>query len=661
MPVEAAVGTSPEAGAAAAQTRGTASLATEQAQAVAEAQAIVKPSPELPISEYEGIIQESGRNNDYTLVVGGPGTGKTTKTPQYIWKIKSPGDKIIVTEPRQINTSALAARVAEEMGLTLGREVGFQHGADSNYSKDTDLLFNTEGTLIQKMQDDPLLSDITHVMVDEIHVRSKDTELLLYLLKQAQAQRKEKEMKPLKIIATSATVDREELSKYFGGIKPIEIEGRNYPVDTRFSDHAIPSDQMAFEAARLVGSIFKEEKQKIKRVTIATNFAETGLTLNSDIVIYVAGVGDIQKTREEIEKLNLDGLKITSLHANSSAEEKAEVASQANGANGVRYVINTGEEFEESVDPVTGLTYVKRIKQSRANAAQRAGRAGRTAPGVCHSLFTKEDHESRQEYPTPEIKRTDITDALLYAKKFGIDLSKAEFLSAPLDPERIAYAAETLDTLGALNSDGTLNKIGERMVALPTEFHLARMIAEAENAGRGVDEACTIAALADTFRFQIDQSLSRFKRNPNSDFLTYLALWREFEHAEKKEEWAKNNGLSYQMLVRAGKAREKLLERANRKDSKAATEEEVEQLVAVGFSDKLMKYNKDRKSYTLERQNVANMNLVIGSSSVLNRKTPEYIISAKNSPIEEGQNRVYVSMVQRVKPEWLAESLAPAA
>lgn len=610
---------------------------------------------ELPIEKHRTEIQDHIRNNDTTLVIGGTGSGKTMRVPQMIREIMGPNDKLIVTEPRQINTSELAANVAREAGVTLGKEIGFQHGADSNYSDESDTIFMTEGTLILKLLEDDTLKETNYVMVDEIHVRTKDTEKLLELLKQAQQKRRQAGIPPLKIIGASATVNKQELQDYFGVDKSIEVEGRTFPIRENFSDVDIPSDQMPQASAKIVKDIVQNGRK-------------------GDICIAIAGVADIGKHAQAILAENPDVM-IVRLHSGSSQREKDEVGKPPPPGKrrviigtdfiqtgvtikDLKFVINTGEQFQQTVDPRSGLEYISRTQQSKAEIAQWSGRVGRTSPGTVYNLFTKTNYDQRQEYPTPEIRRTDLTDVVLEIKLRGIqDFSDFKVLSYPLDQERLEFANETLLRLGALNPDKTINAIGKRMVELPTDYHFARMIVEAQMRRKGVKEICTIAALAEARslfsrdRAKADAAMTTFK-NPNSDFLTLLNIWRAYEANGKSSQWAEENGLNPQSLTQAEKAIDKLVKRGRGDRSPQATDEELEHYIFTGLRDRLMQYDPIRRSYRWNRSNAVNLNLRIDRRSALSPATPPYIVAASNSPVENGR-AVFVSNCQRVKPEWI--------
>lgn len=611
---------------------------------------------ELPILVKKEEIQEKVKNNDSVVIVGGTGSGKTLKTPQFIMEIMGPNDKLIVTEPRQINTKELATSVAREAGVKLGEKIGFAHGGETDYSADTDVLFLTEGTLLSMLLKDRKLKEYTHVMVDEVHVRSSDTEQVLAYLKKAQELRRAEGLAPLKIIAASATVDKEQLQKYLNNAPLVEVPGRQHNIDYNFETTPLSYRNKPQRAAEIV------------KENIASG--KTGST-----VIAVAGIREMGSYDAALQTLGPD-VEIVRIHAGSSEEDKQHVSKVATSGKhrviiatdaiqtgitipDLKFLINTGEVFERTVDPETGLEYIRLIPQSKAAIEQWSGRVGRTSAGKVYNLFTKEDYESRQDYPTPEMKRKDLTDVVLRMKRSKIqNIHDIDLLSEPIDNRRVTFAEQALRKLGALNADGTLSEIGERMDVLPLDFHLARMIVEAERKGRGVKEVCIVAAMSEARslfegdrRKQTETAL-RF-RNPHSDFLTYLRIWREFEASGSSRDWAQENGLNFQSLMKIKQAIDKYTGRANTEGSQPATDEEVEQCVVAGLKHKVMRYNDATRSYVWERPNVVNINMRIKNDSALaGASSPHaYIVTADNGPVEN--NAVEISKCQRVKPEWL--------
>lgn len=635
----------------------------------------------LPIDDFEDVIKEHIKNYDNTIVIGGTGSGKTVRTPQMIRALRQKNEpfKLIVSEPTQVNTSSIAARVAEESGVELGEEIGFWHGDGKSFNKNgkkTDTLFVTEKMLAIQLQDNPLLLDkdnqpITHVMIDEVHVQSTDTEEILALLKEVQ-KRRPKNMPPLKIIAASATVNKEMLEDYFDVPEAIDIKVETpHPVEKKYLDQNLTdSRSKAKKAAKIIAEIDKEEREK-------------GPINNADVVVFVAGSADMNLYAAEIAHQNLEDTQIIKLHAGSSDRQKEEVekapapgkrriivatnwAETGVTINGLKYVINSGEEFERTLHPETGLEYMRRIKKSRAALGQCSGRVGRVAPGTVYNLFTEADYNSpeREEYPIPQIQRSDLSGLLLDIKSKKLDIRKLEFLSSPLDEERIEFAEKTLILLGALKPDGTITEIGKRMNALPIDFHLARMIVEADKNHRGIDQLVTIAALCDgkpIIDKGFEERVIRKFGVPSSDFLSYLKIWEEFIKNDSSKEWAKEHHLNYQALMKVEKKKEKILKATKSKGSHdaKATDEELAQMITQGYKDRLMT-QRTGSLYVWEREHeVDNFTMKIGKESALNiNPSPQILIAGSNSTVTDESRFVYITNCQEVKPEWLPQEAA---
>lgn len=622
----------------------------------------------LPIMKFKQEIQDSISNNDFSIIIGGTGCGKTLKVPQFILEIMEPGDKLAVAEPTQINTSELAGRIAQEIsGVSQGKQVGFHHGGEKDIGDQNDIVVMTEGILLQKLIHDPLLSEYSHVVADEIHVRNKQGEQALELLIKAQRLRKEKGMKPLKIIGASATADKEELQEYFGGVTPIEVPGKPADIQDHFAERSIPKNQLRHAAAEKIAEILRT-------------------TDSGDIECFLKGVPDIEEVEKLLTTMSLDGIKIIRFYRGSTDEEKSEASKDAKDGErriflatrfgqtgltikGLKHVIISGEDYENNIDPRTGLENVRIVPQSQAEILQCRGRVGRISDGECYYLFTQSEFENRPKYPKPEMKRSDLADVVLALRKSGRhNIFDAQFLSSPLDRDAVERADRTLSLLGAYNPDKTLNAIGRRMAELPVDYHLARIIAEAERRKIGIHEAYIIAVLAENSRaiFSRDkekaaQAKQTF-RIEGSDFLTYLHIWKTYHSNKANKAWAEENGLSYDGLRKIDTAVDKLLNRAkNRNQSRAATQEELEQLIFTGYRDMLMHYDERTKSYRWEREGAPNIRLLTERNSALSGTTPEYIIARNISAIQPGENHAFLSNCQRVQQEWVEDEELPIA
>lgn len=618
---------------------------------------------ELPIMKHKEKIQRLIRNNDNVVIVGPTGSGKTFMTSQFIYEMLRPGEMLKVGEPRQINTEELAEGVAKAQGVKLGEEVGFIHGDNKeNYSPDkTKALFATEGIMLKQLMSDPLLLDTTHVMVDEVHVRSKVGEQLLYYLREAQRLRKEQGKAPLKIITVSATVDKEELKRYFNNAEEDEIEEPTYHIEPRFETQPIEDDQMPKRAAEIVKDIVDNKKP-------------------GDIVIAIRGKADREAHIKSVQALNPD-VRIIEIHRGSTKEEKGEVGRkplpgeprrviigtdfiQTGVTMDVKHIINTGYVNQSQVDPLSGLTFIVRAKQSQAEIDQWRGRVGRNSPGDAYFLFTEDEYKARDKYPVPEMQRSDISDVLLNLKNRGKSFNDVDFLSSKkIDPLRIQAAEETLQKLGALDQSKNISAVGREMVRLPTDLRLARMIVEAKNQGLA-QEACVIAAVSEQienlFPNGIVPPALKGLKDSSSDFLSYLNIWKAYEESGKSAEWITNNGVDISSLEKIERKLEKLYRSVGiitPRPLGSIDKDKLGRAIAKGFADRVLRYNDDPniKSYVWEQSKACNYNMFIGKESALRGTRPEYIIFGGNAmvSVNGSKSNVPVSLCHEIKPEWL--------
>lgn len=612
---------------------------------------------QLPIFAKEQEIIDSIKNNSYTIIIAGTGTGKTIGIPLMLSKIFKEGDKLVITEPTQINAAEPAGRIAHLRGVKLGGKVGFQHGAERNSSPKTDTLVVTEGILLQQLRHDQTLKEFTHLMLDEAHKQGKILEEFLERIPDIQERRRQVGLPPLKVIVASATIDKTIFEKYFPGAKTVEIPGEAHKVDENFATHPIASEDMSKEAAKIVQQIIVKRDK-------------------GDILIAVKGQADMRKHREALAAI--PNLEIFTLFSNASESQKnalkqpsppgkrkvilaTDFIQQGITMPDLMDVINTGEKFEKVVDPQTGLEYLATTQQAIAECDQWRGRVGRTNKGYCHNLFTEEDKKSRQPYPTPEMRKSDLSDVILLAKSQGRDIRNIQFLSSPLPEQNIVHGINNLKLLGAIDDQERITDIGRKMLDYPTDLHLARMIVEGERKGIPVEHLHQIAAMIEArdiiAPMQADTAREKFGV-PGSDFLTYLNIWQEFHKNGIKREWAEANGLNYGGLRRAlDMYNQRLKPKAQyRTEKSTATSEEIQQCVAAGFRDRLMRYSSmdsyNNRLYRWDRNDVGNPTIRIGRNSVFSAGAqPEVFVATENNEVQPGRP-IFFSLCQEVKPEW---------
>lgn len=567
---------------------------------------------ELPVFQRKDEISEMIRSNDLVIIEAETGSGKSTVTPILALlelQKRKPGGRVIVTQPRRVAAESLDNYLMQ----TMGERIGFRHGGRRVITDNTQLEFAIERSLLNDMvrNNDFLLLKYDTVILDEVHERKVDLDILMPLLKKAQAKRKEMG-KPLKIILTSATMDRERMLEYFIGAAHVEIPGKMFEVTEHFESESIDIRDVMARAAKKASDIHARGNE------------EPG-----DMLIFMPGQAEIEKTIAELEKqknLTDDGVEfVTLIGGAESAEstkrilEKSEkrrifvatnVAETSITIPSVRIVIDSGLMRMNVFNPETGINGLQTLEHTKSNAKQRKGRGGRTAAGNVHYLYTKEDLEKRLPYLPAEILRTDLVAQVLLMKQIGIeDIPNFDFLDHP-GMGKINQAIDTLNKLGALNPDGTLSEIGIQMTEYNAEPRFARMLVEAKKLGC-LDAVSILVGMLQNTKYDVFSINRKIEPNmtipqkyakfivPGSDILTRLNVWNQYlQHNYSKTErkkWEEENGLRTYAFYVAGNARKDIF-RKNEDKRKIKDEPidigpensvKISQCLAVGLLDNI--------------------------------------------------------------------------
>ena len=457
---------------------------------------------DLPIYSAQDELLYALRSQPRVILSAPTGSGKSTQVPQIILDHGLAGDdQIVVLQPRRLAARLLARRVANERGVPVGSEIGYQVRFENHTSSKTRIVYVTEGILLRRLIDDPQLEGISIILFDEFHERHLfgDVTLARAMLLQRSSR------SDLRLLVMSATLDIHSLAGYLEPCKVVESKGRTFPVAIRYLDkphHARKQSPWA-----LAASTFEQ---------IVRSGAE------GNVLIFMPGRYEIRKTMEEICRLPASrGFTILPLHGDlPPADQDAAVtpgstrkvvistniAETSITIEGVRIVIDTGLARMHRFDPYRGINTLLIEKISRAAADQRAGRAGRTAPGVCVRLWSDKQHQERSLRETPEILRLDLAEVILSLKAGGIvDIDSYPWIDRPLE-HAVERAVTLLTDLGGLApEDGHVTQIGRRLLSFPVHPRYARMLIAAEDFDC-VREAALAAALT--------QDRSLLVRNP---------------------------------------------------------------------------------------------------------------------------------------------------
>ena len=431
---------------------------------------------ELPIYELEeALVARVGASG--RLILQAPtGSGKSTQVPQMLLDRGLLGDgEVVVLQPRRLPARMLATRVAEERGCSLGDEVGYQIRFDRVASERTRIRFVTEGILLRQMMGDPRLRGVSAILFDEFHERHLYGDITLARALDLQ----ETERPDLKLIVMSATLDTTRLEDYLGGCESLRSAGRAYPVEMEYLDSPVKFED--YPMWELAASEFQrlERNYDGDALIFMPGAYEIGRTAqairaNSDCVVLPLH-GELPVAEQDAALRSYGKRKV--VVATNVAETSLTI-------DGVRLVIDCGLAKIARYDPYRGINTLLTEKISRAAADQRAGRAGRTAPGRCLRLWTEAEHAGRAAQELPEIKRLDLAEVVLTLKAGGVtDVGTFRWLERP-EAKSLARAESLLRDLGALDAEsGEITAIGRRMLAFPIHPRYARMFLAADTQG----------------------------------------------------------------------------------------------------------------------------------------------------------------------------------
>ncbi|KAM3516927.1 hypothetical protein NHJ13051_009451 [Beauveria bassiana] len=669
----------------------------------------------LPIWRHRADIQEPlrGTKSNVLVLVSETGSGKSTQVPQFLaeepWcrrqKVKvagSPcevyvGGMVAITQPRRVAATTLAYRVAQEAGTPLGKgrkdgKVGYSVRFDHQVPKDAKIKFLTEGILLQELLRDPYLRQYSAVIVDEIHERSLDADLLVGFLKQILiAGPKHRGGVPLKVVIMSATANVEAIKEFFDDEEILQhnhrdaavlrIEGRQFPVTVQHESRPVADLQDA-----LLKQIFKIHTEE---------------PLPGDILAFLTGQEEIRVAQKVIEEYstslasNVPKLKAIPLYGQLSIEAQSEafvplkrsftrkvvlatnIAETSVTVPGVRYVVDGGKAKIKQFRPRLGMESLLAKPISKSSAIQRTGRAGREGPGKCYRLYTEPSFNSLRLADLPEILRNDALGAILMMKARGIrDVLSFPLMDAP-ETEAIERALVHLHFLGALNDDGSITSTGETMAKFPLAASLSAVLLGAAKPEYDcvlevIDVISCITAGEDIFlavhleegQEAIEESRKELQRR-EGDIITYLTAMQQYtaENADRNE-WCQKRKLNIRTMKQALNIRrqlrgmclkEKLLRETPPGDPQPfapVSPQRAEALLKCflrGFAMKTAMLAPDSSYVTCQGKHV----VAIHPASVLHGRKVEAIMFLEHVYT----NKNYAKKVSAIQATWVVEAL----
>lgn len=536
---------------------------------------ILKVRQQLPVYQFIGELTKKVRENQTIVVEGETGSGKTTQIPSALLAAGFGGasNRIIAcTQPRRVAAMSVAQRVADELDVTLGQQVGYNIRFDAKCGPNTVLKYMTDGMLLREAQSDPTLSKYAVITLDEAHERTLATDVLFGLLKEVLIKRKD-----LKLVVMSATLDAKKFQDYFDGAPLMRVPGRLFEVEIFYTPKA---ERDYLEAA--------------VRTVIQIHLVEEP----GDILLFLTGQMEIEsacaKIRKEAENFKSDEAELVCYPLYGSlppdkqklifnAAPKARtpggkpgrkivvstnIAETSLTIDGIVFVIDPGFSKQKVYNPRIRVESLLVSPISKASAKQRAGRAGRTRPGKCFRMYTEDAFKNElQEQTYPEILRSSLANVVLTLKKLGIDdLVHFDFMDPPA-PETLMRALEQLNYLGALDDDGNMTTMGRMMAQLPLDPQLSKMlIGSCEY--KCSNEILTIVALLSVPQVFMrpkeaaraaDAAKAKFA-HADGDHLTLLNAFHMYLQKNRDHKWCWDNFINTRTMKQAERVRNQLQE-----------------------------------------------------------------------------------------------------
>ena len=634
---------------------------------------ILKTRRNLPVHAQRSEFLEMYQQNQVLVFVGETGSGKTTQIPQFVCFDDLPhlnGKMVACTQPRRVAAMSVAQRVAQEMDVTMGEEVGYSIRFEDCTGPKTMLKYMTDGMLLREAMHDHDLTRYSTIILDEAHERTLATDVLMGLLKEVVLRRPE-----LKLIIMSATLDAQKFQKYFNKAPLLAVPGRTHPVEVFYTPE--PERDYVEAALRTVLQIHANEPE-------------------GDILLFLTGEEEIEdacrkinlEVDEMVREADAGPLKVYPLYGSLPPMQQqrifdpapkpfkpggrpgrkcivsTNIAETSLTIDGIVYVVDPGFSKQKVYNPRIRVESLLVSPISRASAQQRAGRAGRTRPGKCFRLYTEDAFNKELiEQSYPEILRSNLANTVLELKKLGIDDLVHFDLMDPPAPETLMRALEELNYLACLDDEGELTALGKLASEFPLDPALAVMLISSPEFYCS-NEILSLTALLSVpqlfvrpaaVRKRADEMKDLFA-HPDGDHLTMLNVYHAFKSPtaqENPKQWCHDHFLSFRSLQQADNVRLQLKRIMERSEVELISTdfqdkkyyENIRRALVAGFFMQVAK--KDNKTYVTVKDE---QNVLLHPSTVLGQDSEwvvynEFVLTSKN----------YIRTVTAVKPEWLLD------
>lgn len=640
---------------------------------------ILKTRRNLPVHVQRDEFLDLYQKSQILVFVGETGSGKTTQIPQFVLYDDMPqreGKLVACTQPRRVAAMSVAERVANEMDVKLGEEVGYSIRFEDMTGPKTILKYMTDGMLLREAMNDHDLKRYSTIILDEAHERTLATDVLMGLLKEVVLRRPD-----LKLIIMSATLDAQKFQRYFNDAPLLAVPGRTHPVEIFYTPE--PERDYVEAALRTVLQIHATEAE-------------------GDILLFLTGEEEIEdacrkislEADEMIREADAGTLKVYPLYGTLPPAQQQRIFEPApppRGPNkrpgrkcivatniaetsltidGIVYVVDPGFSKQKVYNPRIRVESLLVSPISKASAQQRAGRAGRTRPGKCFRLYTEGAFKKELiEQTYPEILRSNLSSTVLELKKLGIDDLVHFDLMDPPAPETLMRALEELNYLACLDDDGNLTHMGKLASEFPLDPALAVMLISSPEfyCSNEILSLTALLSVPQVFvrpasaRKRADEMKNLFA-HPDGDHLTLLNVYHAFKSDDAQanaRQWCHDHFLSLRSLQSADNVRlqlKRIMEREELELMSTPFEdkkyyENIRRALVSGFFMQVAKREANGKTYTTVKDN---QTVLLHPSTVLGGESEwviynEFVLTSKN----------YIRTLTGIRGEWLLD-ISPA-
>jgi pre-mRNA-splicing factor ATP-dependent RNA helicase DHX15/PRP43 len=637
---------------------------------------ILKTRRNLPVHAQRAQFLQLFQKSQFLVFVGETGSGKTTQIPQFVLYDDLPhlqGKMVACTQPRRVAAMSVAQRVAEEMDVELGEQVGYSIRFEEKTSSKTILKYMTDGMLLREAMTDNNLSRYSVLILDEAHERTLATDILMGLLKEVAARRPD-----LKIVIMSATLDAQKFQKYFNDAPLLAVPGRTHPVEIFYTQE--PERDYVEAAIRTVLQIHSGEpegdillfltgeeeiEEACRKISLEAQDIEAEANGGPMVVYPLYGSLPPQQQQKIFEPAPLPRVK--GGRPGRKCIVATNIAETSLTIDGIVYVVDPGFSKQKVYNPRVRVESLLVSPISKASAQQRAGRAGRTRPGKCFRLYTEGAFKKELiEQTYPEILRSNLSTTVLQLKKLGVDDLVHFDLMDPPAPETLMRALEELNYLACLDDDGELTALGRLASEFPLDPALSVMLISSPEFYCS-NEILSITALLSVPQIWVRPAANKKRADEmkdlfaheDGDHLTMLNAYHAFKQPQNQEnikQWCYDHFLAFRALQQADNVRIQLKRIMDREQIELISTphgdkkyyENIRRALVAGFFMQVAKRDGSGKTYVTIKDE---QSVLLHPSTVLGHDSDwvvynEFVLTSKN----------YIRTVTAVKPEWLLVS-----